>query len=145
MNADPDRPGLPWVVHTDYVAPIQAILERFYRHGARKIALVSGTEDNAWNRQTSDAYVAWMARRNLPANHISLYEGVAKEGARRVLIELLSRSTPPAAVIVAASTFAVGDLEEIHSRGLGVPEQLGRDTVGTPVHSAPHVYHLLIE
>src|SRR3546814_14399448 len=74
MNADPDRPGLPWVVHTDYVAPIQAILERFYRHGARKIALVSGTEDNAWNRQTSDAYVAWMARRNLPANHISLYE-----------------------------------------------------------------------
>src|SRR3546814_2291233 len=56
INADPDRPGLPWVVHTDYVAPIQAILERFYRHGARKIALVSGTEDNAWNRQTSDAY-----------------------------------------------------------------------------------------
>src|SRR3546814_15612098 len=112
MNADPDRPGLPWVVHTDYVAPIQAILERFYRHGARKIALVSGTEDNAWNRQTSDAYVAWMARRNLPANHISLYEGEANEGARRVLIELLSRSTPPDAVIVPASTFAAGAVRD---------------------------------
>src|SRR3546814_14629086 len=88
------------------------------------MALVSGTEDNAWNRQTSDAYVAWMARRNLPANHISLYEGEAKEGARRVLIDLLSRSTPPDAVIVAASTFAAGALEAIHSRGLGVPEHI---------------------
>src|SRR3546814_1128280 len=65
-----------------------------------------------------------MARGDVAANHISLCEGEAKEGARRVPIDVLSRSTPPDAVIVAASTFAAGALEAIHSRGLGVPEHI---------------------
>jgi DNA-binding LacI/PurR family transcriptional regulator len=124
INADPDRPDLPWVVHTDYVAPIQAILERFHGNGARRIVLISGTEENAWNRQTSAAYLAWLAARNLPANRITLYEGEAREGARRVLTDLFASATPPDAVIVAASTFAAGALEAIRSRGLRVPEHV---------------------
>ena len=103
VDRDPDRRDLPWSVPVDHRAPMLEILDVLHDHGARDIALLSGTEDNAWNRISAETYEEWMTERGLRVRHEQLYEGEAVAGARQWVgsaIDAGTRSTasspPPA-------------------------------------------------
>lgn len=124
VDLDPDRRELPWAVPFDHAGPVRAMLEQMYGRGARTIILLSGTEDNAWNRVSGETYEAWMAERGLPVRHERLYEGEAVAGAHRVINTALDAGTPLDGVITAASTFAMGASKALLDHGLSVPEDV---------------------
>ena len=46
VEEDPDHPDYPWAVTLDYQTVLTELLDGLYAQGARRIALVTGTEDN---------------------------------------------------------------------------------------------------
>lgn len=123
-DVDPDRPDDAWSVRVDYGGAVTQLLERLDASGARSIGMVSGSEDNAWNRFSRQAYQAWCAGAGRPARLHSLYEGAGAAGARQLAGDMLTGADRPDALVVAATRFAVGVAEAAESAGLRVPEDL---------------------
>lgn len=124
VDLDPDRRDLPWAVPFDHASPVREMLEQMYAQGARAITLLSGTEDNAWNRVSGETYEAWMAQRGLPVRHKRLYEGEAVAGAHQVINTAIDTDTPLDGIITAASTFAMGASKALLDHGLSVPDDV---------------------
>ena len=124
VDLDPDRRDLPWSVPFDHASPVRAMLEQMYARGARAITLLSGTEDNAWNRVSGEAYAMWMAERDLTVRHERLYEGEAVAGAHRVISTAIDAASPIDGIITAASTFAMGASKALREHGLTVPDDV---------------------
>lgn len=121
VDPDPDRPEQPWAVVVDYASAMRTLLAEMREQGANRILLLSGTEDNAWNRHTAQAYTEWAAGHQDVVLHERLYEGEGVAGAARAVSAALASAAPPDGVITAASTFAAGALEAIRSKRLAVP------------------------
>src|SRR5699024_6972168 len=124
VDRDPDRRDLPWSVPVDHRAPMLEILERLHGRGARDIALLSGTEDNAWNRVSAETYEEWMADRGLRVRHEQLYEGEAVAGARQWVGSAIDAGTPIDGIVTAASTFAKGAAQALDEHHLRVPDDV---------------------
>ena len=84
VEEDPDHPDFPWAVTLDYETVVVELLDGLYGQGARSIALITGTEDNTWNRRTAEIYAGWAAEHGMPSRLSSLYEGAGIEGAETV-------------------------------------------------------------
>ncbi|MDT0377776.1 LacI family DNA-binding transcriptional regulator [Streptomyces sp. DSM 42041] len=124
VDEDPDRPEFPWGVLSDHGHAATTVLDRLYDQGARRVLLLTGTEDNAWNRRAGEAYRAWAARHGLPPRHESLYEGEGVQGAERLAVRVLDGPQRPDAVVAAASRFASGVARTAHALGLRIPEDV---------------------
>src|SRR5690606_16859589 len=99
-------------------------LDRLYAGGARRILLLTGTEDNAWNRRAAEAYDVWTRRHACKPWTLRLYEGEGVEGAAKLVGPLLDGPDRPDAVVAAASRFAAGIAEAAAGRSLDVPDDL---------------------
>lgn len=124
VEEDPDHPDFPWAVTLDYRTVLTELLDGLHAQGARRIALVTGTEDNAWNRRTREIYIEWATRREMPPRHSTLYEGVGVDGAEEFIAPMLAESNPPDAVITGPSPFAAGIAHVAEKLGLSIPEDL---------------------
>ncbi|MGY1640223.1 LacI family DNA-binding transcriptional regulator [Geodermatophilus sp. SYSU D00703] len=124
VEEDPDRPDYPWAVTLDYGTTLRELLDRVHAEGARRIALVTGTEDNAWNRRAREIYLAWTGARGITPRHHTLYEGSGMEGAEEFIRPLLTGQDPPDAVITGPSTFAAGVAHVAGALGLSIPGDL---------------------
>lgn len=124
VDPDPARPELPWAVVLDYTTAMHDLLARMRERGAQRVMLISGTEDNAWNRHTARTYVEWATKHQGAVLHEQLYEGEALAGAAALTSAALGGSAPPDGIIAAASTFAAGALEAIRSSGMTVPDDV---------------------
>src|SRR5690554_5799316 len=60
VDEHPDGSSSGWAVNLDYEPAIVGILNRMKQQGARRIMLLSGTENNAWNRRPQDLYANWV-------------------------------------------------------------------------------------
>lgn len=123
-DVDPDHPEDAWSVRVDYGAAVTELLEHLHARGARAVAVVSGTEDNAWNRFSRQAYEAWCTRTGSPMRLYSLYEGAGATGAQELAGPLLKAPDRPDAFVVAATRFAIGVAEAAEMVGLRMPEDL---------------------
>lgn len=124
VDPDPDRPDLVWSVNVDYEASMVELLDHMRSEGAQRIMLLSGTEDNAWNRSTSGAYRAWADLHQDSVWHQQLYEGESVGGAAELVRGALRSPAAPDGLITAASTFAAGALEAVREAGLSVPNDV---------------------
>jgi DNA-binding LacI/PurR family transcriptional regulator len=124
VDEDPDRPDFPWSVVLDHAGAVTDLLERLHAEGARRVLLLTGTEDNAWNRRAGEAHESWARRHGLPQLRLSLYEGEGVAGAPRLVGPLLDGDDRPDAVVAAASRFAAGIAGAAAERGLRVPGDL---------------------
>lgn len=122
VEEDPELHGWPWAVTLDYESVIHPLLNGLKARGARRIMLLSGTEDNAWNRRPAEIYRAWSRDNQSEVLHVELYEGEASLGAARLMSELLDHGSPPDAVVTGPSTFAAGVLQAFNQRGFQAPE-----------------------
>jgi DNA-binding LacI/PurR family transcriptional regulator len=124
VDEDPDQPSFSWSVRLDYRSAMLDLLARLSDEGANDILLLSGTEDNAWNRLSQCAYLDWCAeRRSRPRLH-QLYEGEGREGAHELMAPLLAAPDRPDAVIAAASRFAAGVADAADLQGLRLPDDV---------------------
>lgn len=124
VEEDPDRPDFPWSVTLDHTKVVTDILERLWDQGARRVMLLTGTEDNAWNRRARHAYLAWARRHRIRPHHDALYEGHGVDGAAQLIRPILTSSRPPDAVVAAASRFAAGIANTAEELGLAIPDDL---------------------
>ena len=124
IEEDPDYPDLPWSVTLDHISAVTELLDRLRGQGARRILLLTGTEDNAWNRRSRQAYLAWMEHRRMRPWHLELYEGEGVEGAAQLIEPILAGAEPPDAIIAAASRFAAGIGRTAQKLGLSIPADL---------------------
>jgi DNA-binding LacI/PurR family transcriptional regulator len=124
VEEDPERPTFPWTVRLDYATVVTALLDHLDAQRARDVLLLSGTEDNAWNRRARETYLAWCERHRRGPRTGVLSEGLAPHDATAILHRLLAGPDRPDAVVVATSDAAalVSDVAAEH--GLRVPHDL---------------------
>lgn len=124
IEEDPDHPDFPWAVVLDYPTVLTELLDGIRAHGARRIALITGTEDNAWNRHSRKLYLAWARRHRMRPRQHALYEGVGIDGAEEFVRPLLTEADRPDAIITGPSPFAAGIARVATTLGLDIPGDL---------------------
>lgn len=123
IEEDAERPEFAWTVRLDYPPVVTALLDHLRAAGARRILLVSGTEDNAWNRRPRETYLAWCAHHRVHPRAERLSEGLTSEDAAATIGTLLDEVRPDA-IIVATSDVAAQVANVAATRGLRVPADL---------------------
>lgn len=121
---DPDRPALPWTVAMDHGGAVTDLLDGLHLRGAQAIMLITGTEDNAWNRRSRESYLTWTQHHHITPRVAELYEGAGAQGARELIEPLLHSPQRPDAIVAASSRFAAGIADSASHRGLTIPDDL---------------------
>ncbi|MFC6066349.1 LacI family DNA-binding transcriptional regulator [Streptomyces ochraceiscleroticus] len=118
----PGRPDFPHWASEDDAASARQVLAHLETGGARTIALVRGTDPNAWNHEHQDTYLAWCAERGTSPRLYELAERAGVEGG----VELADRIADdgiPDAVFCLTGRHAAGVQQGLMARGVGVPER----------------------
>ncbi|MFF0477037.1 LacI family DNA-binding transcriptional regulator [Streptomyces sp. NPDC004284] len=140
IGRDVARPdSTRWVACDDRA--LREALGHVVSAGARDVALVTGTDANAWNQELELAYRSWMTGAGLGHRVLSAPEAAGIPGGRAVAARLLGEGLPDA-VLCATGRQAVGVVEELTGRGVGVPSRVLVATASDSEHarlSAPAV------
>lgn len=124
-DVDPADPDDPWAIRIDWEGVVELLLDALHDTGARRIAFIGGTEANAWNLFSANAYAQWCARNNTVETSGRLYEGEGAAGAESLAGAMLDSETGcPDAFVVGATRFAVGVADAARRRAISVPAQL---------------------
>lgn len=119
----PGRPDFPYWASEDDAASARLVLDHLADRGARTVALVRGTDANAWNHEHEEAYASWCAARNTPPRLYELAERAGVGGgvdlARRIAADGL-----PDAVFCLTGRHAAGVQEGLLRQGVAVPGQV---------------------
>lgn len=124
VEEDPERPGFPWAVRLDYTTVVTALLDHLGEQGARQVMLMSGTEDNAWNRRSRETYLAWCERHRRSPRTGLLSEGLTPDEATAIIHPLLGSPDRPDALVVATSDAAALVADVAAEHGLRIPHDL---------------------
>lgn len=124
IEEDPGRPDFTWAVRLDYTTVVSALLDHLRDQGATTITLLTGTEENAWNRRSRETYLAWCDRHDLPGRVEQLSEGLDRHQAAATVRPLLDDDHRPDAFVVATSDFAALVAELAQAHGLTVPDDV---------------------
>jgi signal transduction histidine kinase/DNA-binding LacI/PurR family transcriptional regulator len=116
-------PGLPCVIVDNEKGMRDAITHFVEVHGYRRIAFISGPENNAEARLRYQAYVDVLAEHDLPLDPALVAPGDFIYATGRDAIRLLldERKVDFDAVVAANDWMAFGALEALEDRGIGVP------------------------
>lgn len=141
VGRDIDRPEFrEWVADS---IGIRAVLAHLEGHGAQRIALVRGTDTNAWNSDNESEFREWAAESGLVPEVYLQDERAGEEGGRAVAEEMLAAPRPlPDAVYCLTGRHAAGLQRRLQEEGITVPQDLmvvaGSDSEQTR-NSAPPI------
>jgi DNA-binding LacI/PurR family transcriptional regulator len=121
VGRDPARPGLAESLDTETEIMTVEVLKHLDEAGATRVALVRGTDRNAWNLDAEAAYRRWAAQRGQPALVVSRPETAGEAGGRAAADELFDLAEPPDAVYCLTGRHAAGFLTGVQGLGLSVP------------------------
>jgi len=119
---EPGRNRQAWASEDDADAARKA-LHHLEAAGAHSIALVSGTDRNAWNLEYADEYEAWCARNGAAVRRYSQPEGSGVAGGAEVARRIIADGMPDA-VLCMTGRHAAGLQAELQSQGIVVPRDV---------------------
>ncbi|MFF0747141.1 LacI family DNA-binding transcriptional regulator [Streptomyces sp. NPDC004111] len=122
-GAVPGRPDFTHWAGEDDPASMRLVLAHLESGGARDVALVRGTDNNAWNSDNERAYQGWCAERGRAARVFRLTEGAGVAGGAK-LAGRIAEDGLPDAVVCLTGRHAAGLQQGLTARGVRVPEQL---------------------
>ncbi len=126
VGADPARPGEFVELATRDREETVLMLEHLRDAGAKRIALVSGTDRNAWNLQSELAYREWCEANGQDPIMESFPEvdgeGIGPEAVLRLFVH--PRAPRPDAVFCLTGRHAAGLMRAAIEAGIRVPEAL---------------------
>ncbi|TQK71903.1 LacI family transcriptional regulator [Nocardioides sp. SLBN-35] len=96
-------------------------LDHLWDSGARRIALVTGTDRNEWNLRTAAVYRRWARYRRITPSMVHVPEHLDDEGGRRAARTLLASGPAPDGVYALTSNHALGVVAVLAEHGLRVP------------------------
>lgn len=120
-DPDPDRRNFRFWAGRDERPGTDELLDHLFDKGARRIALVTGQDDNSWTRGSRDAYVAWTAKKRMKARLFDKPESLGFDGGLEIGQSLLQQSNRPDAIVSASSLFAAGIATAAQRMGLVIP------------------------
>jgi DNA-binding LacI/PurR family transcriptional regulator len=121
VGRDPARPELcPWIGSHDADETVR-VLEHLAACGARDIALVTGTDENAWNLDSEAAYLSWTRERGHAPRVVHRPEAAGVDGGRSAAEELLADGEAPDGIYCLTGRHARGVLDALVERGVDVP------------------------
>ena len=121
---DPARPEHLWWTGTDDRAETRRVLDLFAERGARRIAFVAGTDDNAWNHDTIAAYLEWAEEHGQEPILEQVPEKHGEAAGGEVGGLLLSRPNPPDAIFANTGRHAASIARTAIDLGWDIPGQL---------------------
>ncbi|WP_344935074.1 LacI family DNA-binding transcriptional regulator [Sphaerisporangium flaviroseum] len=125
VGRDPGRPEFADWVGPDDVVETERVLDLLRSRGARHIALLAGTDDNAWNVDSERAYRAWARRHHMPARVLHVPEAAGEDGGRNAARRLLTgKRRRPDAIYCQTGRHAAGVLAEAQRLEVSVPSDL---------------------
>ncbi|HYX84487.1 MAG TPA: LacI family DNA-binding transcriptional regulator [Gaiellales bacterium] len=114
--------GDDYCVDNDHIAGTRTVLDHLAERGARRVALLAGEPDDAFNADCLAAYRGWCAARGAeelaqtaPMGHMAEVEWPER---------LLARSEPPDAIYANDEVLGIATLRAAERRGLRVPGDL---------------------
>src|SRR5699024_1363542 len=119
IDALPDDIQQGQNINIDYEQGFDRLLAKFDRTTAGTTALITGTEDNHWNRAAVQCVVAWAGEPTALHSVHRLYEGEGASGSQDLARQLIE--TGATRIITAASRFAVGVCQAADALNLTVP------------------------
>lgn len=139
-----NRNGIPLVTvgrdieradFTDWVEPgsssdLHAVTEHLLDRGARRVALVTGTDANAWNFDTELAYREWTAATAQEPIIYRQNERSGEDGGREVAEAMLAAASAPGgeplpdAIYCLTGRHAAGLQSRLQEAGLAVPRDV---------------------
>lgn len=135
VEEDPDRPDFTWTVRLDYATTVTSLFDHLRDEGAADLMLLTGTEDNAWNRRPQETFVAWCRHHGVSPRTDILSEGLSVEDATVLIRDLLAPADRPDAVVVDTSDFAALVAQVATELGLSVPHDLMIASLTNSEHS----------
>ncbi|MFJ4210878.1 substrate-binding domain-containing protein [Paenarthrobacter sp. NPDC089675] len=123
-DVDPANPDDPWAVHVDYRPSVEQLLAAAAAAGARRLALIAGSEANNWTISSRKIIQAWCAGAGLSLTTHDLYEGVGTAGAEALALDLLASPSPPDTIIVSSTRFAGGVVAAADRLNVAIPDAL---------------------
>ncbi|MBL3699055.1 LacI family transcriptional regulator [Leucobacter luti] len=125
VGSDPARPGQFFELATRDWEEALLVLDHLAAAGGTRVALLTGTDQNAWNRESQDAYLDWCARRGQTPD-LAAFPEVEGEGVGEAAAERFfgAAGTHPDAVFCLTGRHAAGLNAAVAARGIRVPEEL---------------------
>ena len=123
-DPDPDRKTFRYWAGRDERPGTEDLLDHLFKRGARRIAMVTGEDDNSWTRGSREAYVAWATKKRMKRRLFGKPESEGFEGGLAIGQTLLDSRDRPDAVVTASSLFAAGVATAAQRMGLHVPSDI---------------------
>jgi LacI family transcriptional regulator len=112
-------------VATDDEAGIRLAVEHLVALGHRRIGHVAGPPDVSTGALRRAGFEASMARAGLSTREvIETAQAYTREAGRSAALRLLSRKTPPTAIVAANDLLAFGTYDALAARGLNCPNDV---------------------
>lgn len=122
LGRDPSRPEfVDWATEDD-ASIFRRVADHFVAGGAQSIALLRGTDPNAWNLDSEATYRAWCDSRGLTARVYRSPERDGEQGGQRVAQRIVDEGVPDA-ILCHTGRQAAGVLAGLTARGVPVPER----------------------
>ncbi|WP_132427481.1 LacI family DNA-binding transcriptional regulator [Pseudonocardia endophytica] len=112
-------------VGTENVEPVAELVAHLAERGHTRIGFVAGHAGLTTTAERLEGYRTGLARCGLPVDPELVADGDSESvPARGALGVLLGLERPPTAVISANNAMTIGVVQELHERGLRVPEDI---------------------
>jgi LacI family transcriptional regulator len=117
-------PDTPTIGATNWAGAVAAT-EHLTALGHRRIGMITGPTRGVYSQERLDGYRAALGRAGLAPEESLVREGdFYAEGGRRAAAALLDLPEPPTAVFAGSDQQARVVYDEVHARGLRIPEDL---------------------
>nr|WP_223160016.1 MULTISPECIES: LacI family DNA-binding transcriptional regulator [unclassified Leucobacter] len=147
VGADPARPHAFPSIGSSTALETTRVLDHLESAGARRVAIVVGTDRNEWNLTSRASYVAWCIEHGQEPLVLEQAETIGEAAGEVIAAEVLDTSpadTRPDAVYCLTGRHAAGLVAAAQARGIRVPTDLlvvgGSDAlqnrVGSPTVTA---------
>ncbi|UOQ56568.1 LacI family transcriptional regulator [Leucobacter allii] len=126
IGSDPSRPGRFVELETHDWAEAVLVLDHLVAAGAQRVALLTGSDANSWNRESEDAYRHWCAERGQDPDIAAFPEAEGERVGDAALDRFFgpSATAPPDALFCLTGRHAAGVNSAAAARGIRVPEDL---------------------
>lgn len=112
-------------IGTENVEPVASLVAHLVTLGHTRIGLVAGRAGLTTTDERIEGYRLGLGRARLTVAPELVVDGDSEsEPARRAIARLLALAEPPTAVITANNAMTIGAVQELHARGLRVPQDV---------------------
>lgn len=129
IGSDPARPGQFVELATRDREEAALILDHLANAGAQRVALLTGTDTNSWNRESERAYLDWCALRGQAPNIAAFPETDGEQAGVAAFDHFFGQDDdgaqpPPDGVLCLTGRHAAGFNAAAAKHGVKVPEDL---------------------